>query len=69
MFLASRATGKDEKVGDNYGPLLYANLTKEGHKTKTYGEAVMQMTAETIRMWTNERPEKVMRDDGTEHKV
>lgn len=42
-----------------YDSLFYANLMKLPHKIKTYGEATMQMTAETFRNRVVELSEKV----------
>lgn len=48
---------------------MYAILTKKGKKTKTYCEVVMLVSAQILREWANEIPEKVMDKNGTGYKV
>lgn len=37
-----------------FRPLVHAHLTKQRHYTKTYGERVVLVTAETFLRWANE---------------
>lgn len=45
---ATRTIGIGEILGCYYRYLIYTDLIKEGHRTKTYGKEVMQVTAETF---------------------
>lgn len=47
-LFASQAIGKNEVLASYYGPLNYADLAKGRHKTTTYVESSMQVTAETF---------------------
>lgn len=55
---ACRAIGKEEMVGHYYGSLVYSDLIKDRHKTKTYGEGMLQVTADIFKTWANELAEK-----------
>lgn len=65
----SRKIGKDEVVGYYYGPLFYVKLTKKQHRTKTYKQGVMQVTAESFRKWTSELAERMIDKDGIQHSM
>lgn len=47
-------------VGYSYGFLLYVNLTRELHKTRTYGESALQMTAKEFQKWASKPDAKVV---------
>lgn len=49
--------------------LNYANLSKERHNTKTYGDGMMQAYAGMCQKSGNEVPAKVMGKNGIEHKL
>lgn len=68
-LLESWAVGKEDVVKYHYEFLAYANLTKDAHKTKTYGDGVMQVSAKMFWKRENELLVRVIDKDGIEHRV
>lgn len=49
--------------------LVFVNLTKKRHKTRTYVHGEKQVSGHTIRKWASELPEMVTEKDGIENKL
>lgn len=68
-WFASRNIVRGEVLRYYFYSPVYANLTKQRHKTKKYWKGVMQVTAKIFRKWPNGLPERVMDKDANEHKI
>lgn len=68
-LLACQTIGQVEVVGYYYCLLVFENLTMEGQKAKTYGEGVVQVTAESSRKWANDISKKIVSKDESEQKL
>lgn len=49
--------------------MVYANLAKDWHEKKTYGDGKMQATTETFSKLENELLEKLIDKDGVENRA
>lgn len=67
-LFAAWAIGKRRVVACYYGSMGCVSLTKTQHREKTYGDGLIQMTAETFSQRANELPAQVM-DKGNEQNV
>lgn len=56
-------------VGYYYDSFVYVVLTSNRHKTRTYGEKVMEVTTETLERWVNDLLENVIYYDNIAQKI
>lgn len=58
-LFAPRTVAREGHTRYYYYYIVYAGLSREQHKIKTYGQGLMQVTAKTSQKWATELDKKL----------